>query len=79
MDDQPKSQWKLFLRRCLDWIAFFSIGKYSTKLYHQGRSEYSCWFSGLITLVLTILCLLSAVSILGATISKEVYTITEYS
>lgn len=56
-----------------------SLGKYSTKLYHRGRTDYSCCVSGVITLLLVLFSVLASVSILSTTFSKEVYTLTESS
>jgi hypothetical protein len=54
-----------------------SIGKYSTKLYHRGRSDYSCCVSGLITIGLLLVILLASISILTTTFSRTVRTLTE--
>ena len=56
-----------------------SIGKYSTKLYHRGRSDYSCCVSGLITIGLLVVILLASISILTTTFSRTVRTLTETS
>ena len=56
-----------------------SVGKYSTKLYHRGRSDYSCCLSGLLTMVLALIILLSSISILSTTFNKGVHTLTESS
>ena len=58
-------------------ISFMSVGKYSTKLYHRGRSDYSCCLSGLLTMVLALIILLSSISILSTTFNKGVHTLTE--
>lgn len=58
-------------------LSFLSMGQYSTKLYHKGRSDYACCLSGLLTLALLFLCLFASVSILATTFSKEVFTLTE--
>ena len=77
MSDVPEKRGRECWERTCDYISLLSIGKYSTKLYHRGRSDYSCCASGLFTVGLLLVILLASISILSTTFSRTVRTLTE--
>ena len=81
MNNSQDATWREKSVRCMKrttaCLSMMSLGKYSTKLYHRGRTDYSCCVSGVITLLLVLFSVLASVSILSTTFSKEVYTLTE--
>jgi hypothetical protein len=74
---EERSKARACWEKTCDYISLLSIGKYSTKLYHRGRSDYSCCASGLFTAGLLLVILLASISILSTTFSRSVRTLTE--
>ena len=61
-------------KRCL---AKFSLGKYSSKLYHEGKSYHSSWIGGIVTLVCAFIFLTLSSTILIDTFSLKKYSIQD--
>ncbi len=58
-------------------IKFISLGKYPTKLYHEGKGTHSSVVSGILTILLASAFLIVAISVLKFTFDAEYYIFNE--